>query len=306
MFLICSVDPNRIYVELVAELSTDGHKIAGIALIDNSLLVVSEDCNYYIFNNQPPYQRTVTQRLPVHELNIIYDMVALNTTERVYFGGLAIYSSSNGQQRFYRVWILDIRTQMGLSVSISNRELYRVQNDLQVQSLSVAVNEELLLTTNSPNTVYSTSADGAQQALPWRFGNFRHAAKTSSGSYIVSATEDNVKYFVMELTRDGNVLRKYSGPSGEGMTDVPHLAVDVEHDHVYLADYHNHRILVLNKDLQLIYELVLSQGDIPYRLKYSTDSQLFIVGMVGGTVKIYSVVVGFQASIAVLYNKSLI
>jgi len=93
---------------------------------------------------------------------------------------------------------------------------------------------------------------------------------------------------------NGDVIRSYDAPQGEEEyqdIDIEHLAIDDE-DNIYVADWINGRVLILNSTLRLSriiqYPAAERRGG-PWRLCYAKDTRQLIVGLTDGYLDVWSI-----------------
>ena len=108
-----------------------------------------------------------------------------------------------------------------------------------------------------------------------------HAVESPTGSFIVSLINEQLKHGqVVEVNNVGVVLRTFSGSRLSSLGWTQHVAVDSD-GHIFVADYHNRRILLLDSQLNLrrtIIDRHQLDNERPQRLCYNEQSgQLLIV-----------------------------
>lgn len=120
----------------------------------------------------------------------------------------------------------------------------------------------------------------------------RHAVQLTTGQFVVchGAGMDSVNR-VCVVSSDGRRVAISFG--GGHLLDWPtHVAVDRRHGYVYVADYNNKRVIVLNDDLVQVGELAAGARyglRSPRCLCYDADNRRLYVGESGGRVVVYAV-----------------
>ena len=96
---------------------------------------------------------------------------------------------------------------------------------------------------------------------------------------------------VVEVNTGGEVLRQFSGSRLSSLGDTPHVAID-SHGNIFVADYHNGRILLLDAHLSLR-RVIIDEHQLndkqPGRLCYREQSGQLSVGYEGGGVAVFDV-----------------
>jgi len=170
------------------------------------------------------------------------------------------------------------------------------------QYLSVTSCGNVLLIDGLSSTLYIYGPD-AQLVhairLPSDMRHPRHAVETTTGNFVIChGWKDDLLNRVCEVTKDGRVIRSYSGdPVVGGGTHVQlntplHVAIDAE-GRVYVADCFNARVVVLHSSLSLLRVIQTSDeqvgGGRPWSICYSPDSRQLIVGLACGRVDVLRV-----------------
>ena len=100
-----------------------------------------------------------------------------------------------------------------------------------------------------------------------------HAVQTSTGSWLVTngAYYDAALHCIYELTADGHILDKYGGQpgSGDGQLNRPwHLALSDDGKQILVADFDNHRVLMLDRQPMRLKRVLLETDGKPFRLYF--------------------------------------
>jgi hypothetical protein len=128
--------------------------------------------------------------------------------------------------------------------------------------------------------------------LPGEIVYPRHVIQTVNKSFIVCHGErDTDLHRVCEVNNEGVTVKSYGGLRGSdlGHLDWPrYIALDRE-ERVFVADYGNGRILLLDKQLNIERVLLtLSHDRGPWRPFYDLVTTQLMVGLLSGQVKIFS------------------
>jgi len=157
-------------------------------------------------------------------------------------------------------------------------------------TLSVT-SSRLLVTSGSTQQLTLYDADGDELSrvrLPdymnrlLDYMNPYHAVESPTGTFIVCHRNTQLRqYHVSEVSNEGQVLRQFSGPLGYSpLTWSCHIAIDSQ-GNIFVADYGNHRILLLDTQLALHHVIIdkFHHGSVrPERLCYIEQSgQLLVV-----------------------------
>ena len=95
-----------------------------------------------------------------------------------------------------------------------------------------------------------------------------NAARTSAGSWLVGNGSNDTLDCIYELTADGHILDKYGGQrgSGDGQLNYPwHLALSDDDKQILVADYDNHRVLILDRQPMRLKRVLLETGGKSFR-----------------------------------------
>ena len=109
-----------------------------------------------------------------------------------------------------------------------------------------------------------------------------HAVESPTGSFIVGLYNEQLDQAqVVEVNNVGEVLRKFGGSRLSSLGETPHLAIDSK-GHIFVADFNNHRILLLDSQLNLrrtIIDKHQLNNKRPERLCYNEQSGQLLVGL---------------------------
>jgi len=128
--------------------------------------------------------------------------------------------------------------------------------------------------------------------LPTEMKDLQHAVEAKSGNFIVCHGENGSLHRVFEVTITGRIVRSFGGQKGRrlGQLNSPrHMAVDLEGS-VYIADYHNDRILILDPTFtrcSYIQGTDTENACRPLRLSFNKMSGLLLCGFKSGHTDVY-------------------
>ena len=122
-----------------------------------------------------------------------------------------------------------------------------------------------------------------------------HAVESPTGTFIVGRykyqEQDVYQGDVVEVNTGGEVLRQFSGSRLSSLGKTPHVAFD-SHGNIFVADWSNRRILLLNAHLSLR-RVIIDEHQLnyksPLRLCYREQSGQLWVGLGKGVVAVFDV-----------------
>lgn len=120
-----------------------------------------------------------------------------------------------------------------------------------------------------------------------------HAVETSRGHFIVSHKwRVSRSWGVSELTRDGQTVHRFC-PKGKAqeLNNPSNLSLDAN-DRVFVVDFYNHRVVLLESDLRWGQTLLREDTDgtqVPLKLCYDRNKKQLVVGhdRLGGAIDVY-------------------
>ena len=159
--------------------------------------------------------------------------------------------------------------------------------------LSVTPSCNLLVTCRGePSKLVELSADSGQCVreitLQSDIVNPWHSVQLTTGQYVVChGFLHNDLHRVCLVDDDGKVARSYGGPRGSkvGQLSNPHhLAVDKDSQFIFVADWFNHRVVLLSPTLEFV-RYVIEKLSNPERLYLDQSTRRLFVGKwTGGVV----------------------
>jgi len=117
-----------------------------------------------------------------------------------------------------------------------------------------------------------------------------HAVESPTGTFIISHRKTELKYQISEVNVDRHVLRQFTGSPRSPLDLTEHIAID-SHGNVLVADFGNHRILLLDAQLRLR-RLIIDEyqlNKLPHRLYYREQTGQLLVGFFGKKVAVFDV-----------------
>jgi len=110
----------------------------------------------------------------------------------------------------------------------------------------------------------------------------RHAVESPTTTFIVSHENMQLKqYQISEVNTDGQVLRQFTSSRLSSLSWTQHIAID-SHGHVFVADYSNRCILLLDAQLKLR-RVIIDEHQLDYKrlwqLCYSEPTGQLLVGL---------------------------
>lgn len=158
-------------------------------------------------------------------------------------------------------------------------------------TISVTPNQEVLMVSSgSPSSLKFFGSDATLRrsfSLPSQITKPTHAVALADGHVILShGGVGSSEQKICELSAHGEVIRSY--PSDYTNLSWPcHLAVDLVKGFVFVADFWNRRILILNAKFDPVSEIP-RKSESPWRLCYVPELQQLLVGA-DSTVEVYDI-----------------
>jgi len=203
----------------------------------------------------------------VKDLSFPGDIVACEQTSQLYFTESGKYVwrvSADGTdiQRWWSKSSTDTISPYRLSVT-STRLLVTPLNTSQLMQLD-SLGDELRRVQLPDNMVP------------------RHAVESPTTTFIVSHKNTQLKqYRISEVNTGGQVLRQFTGSHLSSLGLTPHIAID-SHGNVFVADFDNRSILLLDTQLRLRREIIDKHqlnDQWPDRLCYREQTGQLLVGL---------------------------
>jgi len=148
----------------------------------------------------------------------------------------------------------------------------------------------LLVTIDYPtNKLVEMCADSGQSvreiALQSDITSLHHAVQLTTGQYVVchGAEYDRLNRVCL-VDVEGRVTRSYGGQRGRGVgqLNLPcHLAVDEDSQFIFVASWHNHKVMIFSPTLEFVREFSVGVAD-PSRLYFHQTTRRLFVGQWDG------------------------
>lgn len=290
-----------ISLNLTATLTDEDRFVTGVATLDNNLYVLSRSPrSIYVYRFHEDSSFEFRKEITIPEIKSPRDIAASSLCRCLYVtdkGNSCIWKISlkkeeedededgNGGWFFKgsstsgaRLWLSGVVEPYTLSASDDGSVLVMKSGD----PLS-------FLERYGPDGVLIQSVQ-----LPAEVDDPRHAVETTMGSFIVSyGWTGSRTRGVCELSDEGRIFRCYDS-TWQQLTNPHHLATDTENGRVYVADFYNNQISVLESSLDWDQRILLTEGKDgilkPHRLCFAKEKRsLIVVHNEGTNIQVYSV-----------------
>jgi len=266
MYIVCAD------ARVIKKISTDRRHVLGVASVDDELFVLLQQVD----NQVAVYSIDDYQLL--HHLNMSgfkprgYSFMTSCVRHK------CLYTSSCDDRCIHRY---DLASNATSTWSVPG----------EAYGLSVTPNCNLLITCHGEsNTLVELSADSGQFvreiALQLDITHPRHSLQLTTGQFVVCHSGDLDRVCV--VGDDGKVTRSYGGEFGSnvGQLHAPyHLAVDEDSQHIFVADRHNRRVVLLSPTLEFV--RCVAEGLFgTQRLHFHQATRRLFVGRSGGDVTV--------------------
>jgi len=241
--------------------------VSGVTILHGVVYIVCRMSSTILRFNATTHQRQTD--IIVRDMKSPLDIAACEQTSQLYVPDWegCVWRVSAGDA--------DIKRWLPRSASASDT--------FYVRSLSVT-STRLLVTSLSTCQLTQFDAEGDELRrvqLP-DYMEPHHAVESPSGMFVVGHNNARLnKHQISEVNADGTVIRHFSGSS---LDWTEHVAVD-SHGNIFVADFHNQHILLLDAQLKLR-RIVVDEHQLnyeqPYRLCYREQSGQLLVGYDGG------------------------
>lgn len=243
----------------------------GIAYFLEKFYVICLESNTVLtYNSSFPFN--LEQEVTVEGLKSPHDIAASRTA-------LYITDSSNN-----RIWKIDA----------NHKSCSWMEEVGEPHTISVTLSQEevLLVSSGTPSSVKFFASDVTLRrsfSLPDTITKPTHAVALADGHVILShGGVGSCEQAICVLSADGKVIRTFPGESDCANLSWPcHLAIDEVRGLLFVVDFWNRRILVLNGKFHPVAE-ISRKSESPWRLCYVPGIQQLLVGA-DSTVEVYNV-----------------
>lgn len=241
----------------------------------------------------------------------VYGADTLEFQQTIQIKGIIDVTDMTSCERYLRLYIADSKNGVVHCIDVrGNRSAhpYIIVED-KPYGLSVTPLEfHILVTCKESNTLKQFTADGnlvRRLQLNRTVVNPRHAVLLTTGQLVVchGETSDSTHRVCLLSADGGQVVLSFEGTvhdedsSGGGtrLNWPTHIAIDRLHGFIYVADYNNKRVVILNNDLAPV-GVVGTDGDTvqrqrksPLRLCLDVDNNRLYVAECGDRIAIHSI-----------------
>ena len=227
---------------VLKEISTDGEVVVGVTSVGNELFVLlRRDVDQVAVYSMDDFQLLHHLNVPELKGNNSNDMTSCVQHKRLYMSN----NDSDCIHKFH----------------LSSSDVTKWSVPGTPRGLSVTPNCNLLVTCGGQTSkLVELSADSGQCVreieLQADIRNLWHAVQLTTGQFVVCHGDaDNPLHRVCLVDDKGSVTRSYGGQRGSdvGQLNCPcHLALGYSGLHVYVADYCNRRVVLLNSMLEFV------------------------------------------------------
>lgn len=278
-------------LHLAVRLDED-HSVMGVTVVDDNIYVLSESLgSVLVYQARDPFG--LIKKIGIPEIKSPWDMVGSSESS-------CLYISDKDTSCVWKVTLTEVEKEGWF---LNERHEHLVSRwlcgirDPHTMSLSND-GTMLLLVSGSPPLLETYDHDSTLiQSLELPLDvveDPRHALETTSGTYIVSFGWSGTKtQGIVELTSDGRVLRTNEPLyDWERLKNPHHLAMDAE-NRVFVADFYNNRVLLLDSNLHWDQREVLTEDkdgiSKPHRLSLDrSNKQLIVAHSDGARVDVYT------------------
>jgi uncharacterized protein YaeQ len=254
--------------------------VRGLTNLDKKLFVVYQNSGkIYVYDTQQQY--TQLPNISVNELKDPQDIAACRINR-------CLYVADAGKD--VCVWKVNLDQTV-------DKWLKR-DKIVKVDSLSVTSEGHIvMLVKNEPRSrVDIYNSNGVTErivCLPSDVGHLNHVVQTDDKSLIFSrGLDDTERHEVYKVNSKEVIVDSYGGSHDSNLKQLSwprYITLDRE-ERVFVADYGNRRVLLLDKQLNLLCVLQTwsSECCCPWRLFYDCVTTQLMVGFKSGQVEIFS------------------
>ena len=266
-------------VQLIGTLTMEegSSSVRGVAWLENKIYVVCYESNLvHVYPDEEPFDELKDDRIEIKEMIYPNDMAASGVSRSIFISG-------HGNRCIWRIqmpskeisrWKID-GWPYGLSMNSSDQLIVGVGRDLRPYIDVYRCEDGGRIKRVDVDDVVLFVLRGS------------YVVQSSNGNFIIShrSRDDDRVDLISEVSIDGTkIIRTFdhrSIESNESKDWSPvHLSID-EDDNIFVADFYNARVVLLNPRLdehQILVNRDQHQIHGPYRLCYVREKQMLIVG----------------------------
>ena len=256
--------------------------VYGVAWLENKIYVVCKESNLvHVYPDEEPFDELKDDRIEIKEMKHPYDMAASGVSRSIF--------------------ISDFDNRCIWRIQMPSKKISRWKISGEPCGLSINSSDELIVVVGRDGRYYIDvyrCEDGGRIKVvdvDWLYGALRirsiqlrtpHVVQSSNGNFIIyhwSRGDDRVD-LISEVSIDGTMIIRTFDPRSIGSNELKnwsprHLSID-EDDNIFVADWSNDRVVLLNPRLdehQILVNRDQHQIDGPRRLCYVREKQMLIV-----------------------------
>ena len=259
---------------LFREETNECNRVNGVAWLENKIYVVCEYTNLvHVYPDQEPFDELKDDRIEIKEIIPCY-MAASGVSRSIFISdhvNRCIWKIQMPSKEIIR-WKI-YRWPLGLSINSSDELIVVVRRDCR-HYIDVCRCED-------GGRIKKVEVDGVIGSL-----YSSDVVQSSNGNFIIGHWRDDDRVpLISEVSIDGTkIIRSFDPRSIESNElkdwSPEHLSID-EDDNIFVADWSNDRVVLLNPRLdehQILMKRDQHQIDGPQRLCYVREKQMLIVG----------------------------
>jgi hypothetical protein len=264
-------------------LQVEDSSVMGLTILDNKLFIVcSKSDTIHVYAAQPPY--TQLTNIHVNGLKSPQDIAACTINS-------CLYVADSCSQCVWKVktdhkvdrW-LDVENTASLSVTWNGHIVVLTAVDVQGRGVS--------RTWLGTVEVYHT--DGyilSVMKLPRDIVNPWRVIQSVNKSFIVCHGDRATKLNrVCEVNTAGDIVKSYGGLRGSqpGQLSTPrHFMLD-HMEQIFVVDFGNHQVLLLNRELEIKRLLLCWTNDCPLAVFYDQQATQLVIALLSGKIEVHS------------------
>jgi len=263
-----SVIDGLVYISCVID-------VGGVTQLHNVVYIVCRQSSTILRFNATTHRRLTD--IDIKDLRLPEDIVACEQTSQLYVadrwkGVWRVSADGADIKLWWSKYSIDKFTPYRLSVT-STRLLVTSGNAKQLMQLD------------------SLGVELRRVQLPY-YMEPEHAVESPTATFIFSHYNTQLKkHQISEVNTDGQELRQFTGSHLSPPAIPPHIAID-SHGNVFVADFRNRRILLLDAQLR-VRRLIIDEHQLndnrPHRLCYREQTGQLLVGFYDNKVAVFDV-----------------